>query len=157
MNEINVSIPYSFFKDIFEDSFKYNLMPTTDEYASESIENVKKYWVLLNSGTRNELIRLSKCYISLGGSKTSDVEKFIKWAEDNLHNQHQTNLQRPLVDILPVVNMEKQIVSEEKEEWVTEIYNINEFHNFEQIDYTEKRVLFSILPNIDIDNLLNRE
>ena len=105
MNEINVSIPYSFFKDIFEDSFKYNLMPTTDERADLSIENVKKYWILLNSGTRNELIRLSKCYISLGWRKTSDVEKFIKWAEDNLHNQHQTNLQRPLVDILPVVNL----------------------------------------------------
>lgn len=69
MNEINVSIPYSLFKELFEDSFKYNLMPTTDEYAFESIENVKKYLVLLNSGTRNELIRLSKCYISLNGRK----------------------------------------------------------------------------------------
>ena len=107
MNEINISIPYSLFKDLFEDSFKYNLISTTDERADLSIENVKRYWVLLNSGTRNELIRLSKCYISLGGSKTSDVEKFIKWAEDNLHNQHQTNLQRPLVDILPVVNLKQ--------------------------------------------------
>lgn len=107
MNDINVSIPYSFFKDIFEDSFKYNLMPTTDERADLSIENVKKYWILLNSGTRNELIRLSKCYISLGWRKTSDVEKFIKWAEDNIHNQHKASLQRPLVDILPVVNMAK--------------------------------------------------
>lgn len=69
MNEINVSIPYSLFKELFEDSFKYNLMPTTDEHASESIENIKKYWVLLNSGTRKELIRLSKCYISLNGRK----------------------------------------------------------------------------------------
>ena len=47
MNEINVSIPYSLFKELFEDSFKYNLMPTTDERASTSIENVKKYWVCL--------------------------------------------------------------------------------------------------------------
>lgn len=107
MNEINISIPYSFFKDIFEDSFKYNLMPTTDEHAYESIENVKKYWVLLNSGTRNELIRLSKCYISLNGTKKYDVKNFIQWAEDNIHNQHQASLQRPLVDILPVVNMAK--------------------------------------------------
>lgn len=56
MNEINISIPYSLFKDLFEDYFKYNLMPTTDERADLSIENVKKYWILLNSGTRNELI-----------------------------------------------------------------------------------------------------
>ncbi len=56
MNEINVSIPYSLFEKLFEDYFKYNLMPTTDERADLSIENVKKYWILLNSGTRNELI-----------------------------------------------------------------------------------------------------
>lgn len=107
MNEINVSIPYSFFKDIFEDSFKYNLMPTTDEHTSESIENVKKYWVLLNSGTRKELIRLSKCYISLNGRKKADVKDFLQWAENNLHKKHQTSTQRPLVDVLPVVNLKQ--------------------------------------------------
>lgn len=106
MNEINVSIPYSLFKDLFEDYFKYNLMPTTDERAALCIENIKKYWVLLNSGTRNELIRLSKCYISLNGRKT-DVKDFLQWAEDNIHNRHQASLQRPLVDMLPVVNMAK--------------------------------------------------
>jgi hypothetical protein len=107
MNEINVSIPYSLFKELFEDSFKYNLMPTTDEHASESIENVKKYWVLLNSGTRSELIRLSKCYISLDGRKKADVKDFLQWAEDNIHNQRQASLQRPLVNILPVVNLKQ--------------------------------------------------
>ena len=107
MNEINVSIPYSFFKDLFEDSFKYNLMPTTDERANVCIENVKKYWVLLNSGTRNELIRLSKRYISLNGARKYNVKDFLQWAENNLHKQHQTSTQRPLVDVLPVVNMEK--------------------------------------------------
>ena len=108
MNEINVSIPYSLFKDLFEDYFKYNLMPTTDERASTSIESVKKYWVLLNSATRNELIRLSKCYVSLNGARKYNVKDFIQWAENNLNEQHQTSLQRPLVDILPVVNMNKQ-------------------------------------------------
>lgn len=99
MNDINVSIPYSLLEELFEDYFKYNLMPTTDEGASASIENVKKYWVLLNSRTRNELIRLSKCYISLNGRKKTDVKDFLQWAEDNIHNQHQASLQRPLVDI----------------------------------------------------------
>lgn len=107
MNEINVSIPYSLFKDLFEDYFKYNLMPTTDDKAALCILNIKKYWVLLNSGTRNELIRLSKFYVSLDGVKKNDVKDFIQWAEDNIHNQHQASLQRPLVDILPVVNMAK--------------------------------------------------
>lgn len=107
MNEINVSIPYSLFKDLFEDYFKYNLMPTTDERAALCIENIKKYWILLNSGTRNELIRLSNCYISLNGRKKADVKDFLQWAEDNIHNQHQASLQRPQVDMLPVVNMAK--------------------------------------------------
>ena len=105
MNEINISIPYSLFKDLFEDYFKYNLMPTTDERAAICIENIKKYWVLLNSGTRNELIRLSKCYISLNGRKKTDVKDFLQWAEDNINNQHQASLQRPLVDMLPVVDL----------------------------------------------------
>ena len=104
---MRLSIPYSLFDNLFKDSFKYNLMPTTDERAAQCIENVKKYWVLLNSGTRNELIRLSKCYISLNGAKRYDVKTFLQWAEDNIHNQHQASLQRPLVDILPVVNMAK--------------------------------------------------
>lgn len=107
MNEINGSIPYSLFKDLFEDYFKYNLMPTTDERSSTTIENVKKYWVLLNSTTRNELIRLSKCYISLNGRKKTDVKDFLQWSEDNIHNQHQASLQRPLVDILTVVNLKQ--------------------------------------------------
>lgn len=105
MNEINVSIPYSFFKDLFEDSFKYNLMPTTDERANLCIENVKKYWVLLNSATRNELIRISKFYVSLDGARKADVKDFINWAGENLDVEHRNNLQRPLVDILPVVNL----------------------------------------------------
>lgn len=107
MNEINVSIPYSLFKELFEDYFKYNLMPTTDERATLCIENVKKYWVLLNSGTRKELIRLSNCYILLNGRKKTDVKDFLQWSENNIHNQHQASLRRPLVDMLPVVNMEK--------------------------------------------------
>lgn len=105
MNEINVSIPYSLFKDLFEDYFKYNLMPTTDERATLCIENVKKYWVFLNSGTRNELIRLSKCYISLGYGRISEVKDFINWAGKNIDVEHRKNLQRPLVDMLPVVNL----------------------------------------------------
>ena len=108
MNEINVSIPYSLFKDLFEDYFKYNLMPTTDERASTSIENVKKYLVLLNSTTRNELIRLSKRYISLNGARKYNVKDFLQWAENNLHKQHQASTQRPLVDVLPVVNLGNQ-------------------------------------------------
>lgn len=78
------------------------------------------------------------------------TERTILWSLDNLEELKENKL-------IEKITLEKQIVSEAKEEWVTEIYNINELNEFEQVDYTEKRVLFSILPNIDIDNLLNRE
>nr|DAS28619.1 MAG TPA: hypothetical protein [Caudoviricetes sp.] len=78
------------------------------------------------------------------------TERSILWSLDNLEELKENKL-------IEKITLEKQIVSEAKEEWVTEIYNINELNEFEQVDYTEKRVLFSILPNIDIDNLLNRE
>lgn len=78
------------------------------------------------------------------------TERSILWSLDNLEGLKENKF-------IEKITLEKQIVSEWKEEWVTEIYNINELHEFEQIDYTEKRVLFSILPNIDIDNPLNRE
>ena len=78
------------------------------------------------------------------------TERSILWSLDNLEELKGKKF-------IEKITLEKQIVSEGKEEWVTEIHNINEPHEFEQVDYTEKRVLFSILPNIDIDNLLNRE
>lgn len=78
------------------------------------------------------------------------TEQSILWSLDNLEELKGKKF-------IEKITLEKQIISEGKEEWVKEIYNINELHEFEQIDYTEKRVLFSILPNIDIDNLLNRE
>jgi hypothetical protein len=78
------------------------------------------------------------------------TERSILWSLDNLEELKGKKF-------IEKITLEKQIVSEEKEEWVKEIYNINELNEFEQIDYTEKRVLFSILPNIDIDNPLNRE
>lgn len=79
-----------------------------------------------------------------------DTERSILWSLDNLERLKENKF-------IEKITLEKQIVSEGKEEWVQEIYNINELHEFEQVDYTEKRVLFFILPNIDIDNLLNRE
>ena len=78
------------------------------------------------------------------------TERSILWSLDNLEKLKENKF-------IEKITLEKQIVSEGKEEWVKEIYNINELRDFEQIDYTEKRVLFSILPNIDIDNQLNRE
>ncbi|WP_336368971.1 hypothetical protein [Avibacterium paragallinarum] len=47
--------------------------------------------------------------------------------------------------------IEEQIITEEKEEFTKKIYNINEIPVFEEIDYTNKRVLFFVIANIDLD------
>ena len=107
MNEINVSIPYSLFKDIFTLAFSVRLIPdVSDDFAYVSIDTAKKYWILLDSETRDDLIWVCLKYLEEGG-ESEDVKEFINWASENINVEHRKNLQRPLVDILPVVNMEK--------------------------------------------------
>lgn len=107
MNEINVSIPYSLFKDIFTLAFSFRLIPSvSDDSACLSIDKAKKYWILLDSETRSDLIWVCLTYLDKGGD-SEDVKEFINWASENINVEHRNNLQRPLVDILPVVNMAK--------------------------------------------------
>lgn len=107
MNEINVSIPYSLFKDIFTFAFSFRLIPgVSDDFAYASINTAKKYWILLDSETRGDLIFVCQTHLEKGG-KSKDVKEFINWACENLDVEHRKNLQRPLVDILPVVNLKQ--------------------------------------------------
>ena len=107
MNEINVSIPYSLFKDIFTFAFSFRLIPdVSDDFAHLSIDTAKKYWILLDSETRNNLIFVCLTYLEKGG-ESNDVKGFINWASENIDAEHRKNLQRPLVDILPVVNLKQ--------------------------------------------------
>lgn len=110
MNEINVSIPYSLFKSIFKSAFTFNIVPFIDsKLALTAISTAKKYWILLDSEARADLIAICFTYLKAGG-KIREVEEFINWAGENINVEHRKNLQRPLVDILPVVNLgsEKQ-------------------------------------------------
>lgn len=107
MNEINVSIPYSLFKDIFMFAFSFRVIPgVSDDFAYLSIDTAKKYWILLDSETRNNLILICLTYLEKGG-ESKYVNEFINWAGENIDAEHRKNLQRPLVDILPVVNLKQ--------------------------------------------------
>lgn len=107
MNEINISIPYSLFKSIFKSAFTFNIVPFVDsKLALTAINTAKKYWILLDSETRADLIAICFTYSNAGG-KMKEVGDFINWASENIDAEHRKNLQRPLVDILPVVNMNK--------------------------------------------------
>ena len=79
MNEINVSIPYSLFKDIFTFAFSFRLIPSvSDDLAYVSINTAKKYWIILDSETRDGLIWVCLEYLKEGG-KSEDVKEFINW------------------------------------------------------------------------------
>ena len=107
MNEINVSILYSLFKDIFTLAFSFRLIPSvSDDSACLSIDKAKKYWILLDSETRSDLIWVCLTYLDKGGD-SEDVKEFINWAGENINVEHRNNLQRPLVNMLPVVNLGK--------------------------------------------------
>lgn len=84
MNEINVSIPYSFFKDIFLLAFSFRLIPNiSDASACLSIDKAKKYWILLDRETRDGLIWVCLEYLNEGG-ESKDVKEFINWAGKNI-------------------------------------------------------------------------
>ena len=107
MNEINVSIPYSLFKNIFELAFSFRLIPSiSDKEAYLSIDIAKKYWILLDSETRDNLIFVCLRCLDAGG-ESEDIKEFINWAYENIDTEHRKSLQRPLVDILPVVNLKQ--------------------------------------------------
>lgn len=105
MNEINVSIPYSLFKCAFY-CFVSEHLKTTRGTAKFAIRTVKEYWILLDGESREDIIELCNSPNN-AALATQEIQNFKEWAIENLDAEHRKNLQRPLVDILPVVNMNK--------------------------------------------------
>jgi len=60
----------------------------------------------MDSEMRNEIIEHCEQIVENSSIKTV-LKSFIKWAKENIDAEHRKNLQRPLVDVLPVVSMEK--------------------------------------------------
>lgn len=107
MNEINISIPYSLFKSTFKSAFTFNIAQFINgKLALTAIDTAKKYWILLDSEARADLIAICFTYLE-PDEKMKEMEDFIIWAGENINAEYRKNLQRPLVDILPVVNMAK--------------------------------------------------
>lgn len=105
MNEINVSIPYSLFKCAFY-CFVSEHLKTTRGTAKFAIRTVKEYWILLDGESREDVIELCNSPNN-AALAPQEIQNFKEWAIENLDAEHRKNLQRPLVDILPVVNMNK--------------------------------------------------
>ncbi|MBN6068959.1 hypothetical protein HYE54_09525 [Aggregatibacter actinomycetemcomitans] len=103
MNEINISIPYSLFARTFSLWFG-NQLAFTASTAIYAIEQAKKYWVLFDSDLRLECIYCAKSVlVPLQARETAN--EFLKWAHENRNIEREYNNPRPLVDVLPVVDL----------------------------------------------------
>ena len=105
MNEINVSIPYSLFKCAFY-SFVSEHLKTTPGTAKFAIRTAKEYWILLDGESREDIIDLCNSPNN-AALALQEIQNFKEWAIENRTAKRDCNISRPLVDVLPVVNMEK--------------------------------------------------
>lgn len=106
MNEIKVGIRYSRFADIFVCYF-YVRMNSNNESAIElAINDVKENWILFGAEMRNDIINISELALQ-DVPNTDVVAEFIQWVKHYFDAPQETSTQRPLVDVLPVVNMAK--------------------------------------------------
>ena len=105
MNEINISIPYSLFKEMFY-CFVDLHFKTTRGTSKFAIDRAKEYWILLDGDTREHIIRLCDSPNNAQLAK-EEIQDFKAWAIKNRDAKQDYNTARPLVDVLPVVNYKK--------------------------------------------------
>ena len=106
MNEINISIPYSLFKTIFLEWFKTLIQSESILRAELAVITVKEYWILFDTDLRKDVVSIAKevARIRLYQSFTDD---FIEWANSQFNAAQDYNSPRPLVNVLPVVNLKQ--------------------------------------------------
>ena len=102
MKEINISIPYSLFKEMFY-CFVDLHFKTTRGTSKFAIDKAKEYWILLDGESREDIIDLCK---SPNNAKLAlqEIQNFKEWAIKNRNAKRDCNISQPLVDVLPVVN-----------------------------------------------------
>ena len=102
MNEININIPYSFFKDVFIAWFATQIRSEFTQAAERAILKAQEYWILLDTGLRKDVVSIAKevAHVRPYQPFTDD---FIAWAKSQFNAPQDYNSPRPLVDVLPVV------------------------------------------------------
>ena len=106
MNEIKVGIRYSRLSDIFVCYFYVRINSNNESAIELAINDVKENWILFGAEMRNVIINISELALQYV-QNTNFVAEFIEWAKHYFDQPQETSTQRPLVDVLPVVSMEK--------------------------------------------------
>lgn len=114
MNEININIPLHKFQDLMISHVRYSL-PRHTYIVSETIHDVKIYWSVLSSNTREVITRDINEHLKRWESDRNDTlhkldydswEELSDWINENRSNASTTGTTaRPLVDVLPVVDL----------------------------------------------------
>ena len=114
MNEININIPLHKFQDLMISHVRYSL-PRHTYIVSETIHDVKTYWSVLSSNTREVITRDINEHLKRWESDRNDAflkldydswEELADWINENRSSASTTGTTaRPLVDVLPVVDL----------------------------------------------------
>ena len=104
MNEIEISIKYSRFVDIFGCYFYTRMNNVLATSVTRAIDDAKKHWPLFDSELRSDIIRIAEtanylCVVQ------NYVNHFIKWANSQFSAKQDYTTPQPLVNVLPVVDL----------------------------------------------------
>lgn len=104
MNEININIPYSRFVDIFGCYFYVRMNSGNPSSVTRALDDAKYSWLMFGSELRNDIIRTAES-ASYPAVVNNYVNNFIEWAKSQFNAPQDYNTPRPLVDVLPVVDL----------------------------------------------------
>jgi len=114
MNEINIKIPLHKLQDLMISHVRYSL-PRHTYIVSETIRDVKTYWSVLSSNTREVIKRDINEYLKRWESDRNDTfhkldydswDELACWINKNRSSASTTDTAaKPLVPMLPVVNL----------------------------------------------------
>lgn len=117
MNEINISIPLRKLQDLMISHVRYSL-PRHTYIVSETIHDVKTYWSVLSSNTREVITRDISEHLKHLENDRNDAfhkldydswEELACWINENRSSASTDGTTaKPLVPVLPVVNLGKQ-------------------------------------------------
>lgn len=117
MNEINIKIPLHKLQDLMISHVRYSLSRHT-YIVSETIHDVKTYWNVLSSNTREVITRDINEHLKCWESDRNDAflklyydswDELFDWINENRSSISTTGTTaKPLVPVLPVVNLGNQ-------------------------------------------------
>ena len=116
-NEINIKIPLHKLQDLMISHVRYSL-PRHTYIVSKTIHDVKTYWSVLSSNTREVITHDVNEHLKHWESDRNDPflkldydswEELFDWINENRSSASTTaTTAKPLVPVLPVVNLGKQ-------------------------------------------------